>query len=343
MSKVTDRRLADTGSFFTRMRRAMLVAALVGLTAGAVQPAAAQAGFPNRPIRLIVAYAAGSASDSVGRAVADELSKHMGVPVVVENIAGAGGNIGHTAAARAQPDGYSLLMGTSLMAMVVHMNSPPTYDAVKDFVPVAQVGEIPLVAVASTAAPFKNWRELIAYSKANPGKINYATSGKGSSSHVYAEMLKRELGFDAQDISYTAVGQAVIDTATYKVDFFIANLPPTLGLISAGQLRAIAVGSQQRLATFPDVPTFAELTGRRDLKLSLWYGVFAPAGTPAAVVARLEKAIMAAADSTGVRTRLATAGGAVSVGSASDLERLVRHDNQSFSTLIKSLGLDASK
>ena len=343
MSKVTDRRLADTGSCFTRMRRAMLVAALVGLTAGAVQPAAAQAGFPNRPIRLIVAYAAGSASDSVGRAVADELSKHMGVPVVVENIAGAGGNIGHTAAARAQPDGYSLLMGTSLMAMVVHMNSPPPYDAVKDFVPLAQVGEIPLVAVASTAAPFKNWRELIAYSKANPGKINYATSGKGSSSHVYAEMLKRELGFDAQDISYTAVGQAVIDTATHKVDFFIANLPPTQGLISAGQLRAIAVGSQQRLATFPDVPTFAELTGRRDLKLSLWYGVFAPAGTPAAVVARLEKAIMAAADSTGVRTRLATAGGAVSVGSASDLERLVRHDNQSFSTLIKSLGLDASK
>ena len=330
---------ADTGAYFGKVRRALLSGFFLCLAAGAVDPAAAQANFPTRPIRLINAYAAGSASDTVARAIADELSRQMGVPVVVENITGAGGNIGHTAAARAQPDGYTLLMGTSLMAMAVHMMSPPTYDAVKDFVPVARVGEIPLVAVASTTAPFKNWRELIAYSKNNAGKVNYATSGKGSSSHVYAEMLKRELKFEAQDISYTAVGQAVIDTATNKVDFFIANLPPTQGLINAGKLRAIAVGSEQRIASLPDVPTFIELTGRKGLKLSLWYGVFAPIGTPAPVVERLEKAIMAAADTTGVRARLSVAGGAVSVGTGADLQRLVREDNQTFSALMKSLGL----
>ena len=339
MSRINIGGPADIGAYFSKVRRALLSVFLLCLAAGAVGPAAAQANFPARPIRLINAYAAGSASDTVARAIADELSRQLGVPVVVENITGAGGNIGHTAAARAQPDGYTLLMGTSLMAMAVHMMSPPTYDAVKDFVPIARVGEIPLVAVASTAAPFKNWRELIAYSKSNAGKVNYATSGKGSSSHVYAEMLKRELKFEAQDISYTAVGQAVMDTATNKVDFFIANLPPTQGLINAGKLRAIAVGSQQRIASLPDVPTFIELTGRKDLKLALWYGVFAPIGTPAPVVERLEKAIMAAADTTGVRARLSVAGGAVSVGTGSDLQRLVREDNQTFSALMKSLGL----
>lgn len=323
---------------FTITKSLLLRASLL-LLATALQPAVAQTEFPTRPIRLIVAFAGASAADSVGRAVAEELTKQLGVPVVVENIAGAGGTIGTTAAARAQPDGHTLMIGTSLMTMAVHMNSPPAYDAMKDFIPIARVGEIPLVAVASTSAPFKSWRELIAYSKANTGKVNYATSGKGSASHVYTEMLKRELGFQGQDVAYKDVGQAVMDTATHKVDFFIANLPPTQGLLNAGQLRAIAVGSPQRLAAFPDVPTFAEITGRRDLKLSLWYGVFAPAGTPAPVVAKLEKAVMKAADSTGVRARMAVAGGAGSVGPGTELAQLVRQDNQSFSVLIKSLGL----
>ena len=330
-------------AFLATLLHKLLPFFLCFMSISMVNSAFAQSAYPNRPIRLISAYAAGSASDTVARAIADELSKQIGVPVVVETITGAGGNIGHTAASRARPDGYTLLLGTSLMAMAVHMISPPTYDAVKDFIPVARIGEIPLVAIASTTAPFKTWGEMMTYAKANPGKINYATSGKGSSSHVYTEMLKRELSFEAQDISYTAVGQAVIDTSTGKVDFFIANLPPTQGLIDAGKVRAIAVGSQQRLTSFPDVPTFAEITGRRDLKLALWYGVFAPAGTPASIVARLEKEIMSSANTTGVRARLAISGGAVSVGSAADLDRMVRQDNQSFNALITSLNLATAK
>ena len=318
--------------------RVVLCAVLLLLTA-MPHPVAAQSDFPTRPIRLIVTFAGGSAADSVGRAIAEELTKQLGAPVVVENIAGAGGTIGTTAAVRAQPDGYTLMLGTSLMTMAVHMNSPPAYDAIKDFLPIARVGEIPLVAVASTAAPFKTWQDLIAYSKANAGKVNYATSGKGSASHVYAEMLMRELNFQAQDVAYKDVGQAVIDTATHKVDFFIANLPPTQGLINAGQLRAIAVGSTQRLPAFSEVPTFAEITGRRDLKLSLWYGLFAPAGTPASVVAKLEKAVMKAADSTGVQARFAFAGGGGSVGPGTELKQLVHQDNQRFAELIKKLGL----
>lgn len=320
------------------IRRSMLGACTLGLSL-ALGPAWAQTDFPARPVRLIVSFSAGSAADTVGRAIGEELGKLLAVPVVIENREGAGGSLGNAAVAKANPDGYTLLMGTSLMAMSVHMASPPLYDVAKDFVPIARVGVIPLVAVAASTAPFKSWPELVAYSKANAGKINYATSGKGSSSHVYTEMLKREFGFDAQDVPYKNVGQAVTDTATGLNHFFIANLPPTRALIQAGQLRALAVGSKQRLAAFPDVPTFGELTGRPDLEMALWYGFFAPAGTPAAIVARLGRDVLKAADTPSVRARLDINGGVLSLGSAAELGALVRADNLRFRALIKELGL----
>ena len=318
-------------------RRILWVGALGWLLA--LAPARAQSDYPTRPIRLIVSFSAGSAADTVGRAIADELAKKIGVPVVIENREGAGGNLGNSAVAKANPDGYTLLMGTSLMAMSVHMTSPPAYDVVKDFVPIARVGVIPLVAVAAGNAPFKTWGELMVYSRANPGKINYATSGKGSSSHVYTEMLKREFGFDAVDVPYKNVGMAVTDTATGINHFFLANLPPTRALIQAGQLRALAVGSRQRLAAFPDVPTFAELTGRPDLEMALWYGFFAPAGTPPAIVARLNAELIKAADTPPVRARLDINGGVLSLGSAAELATLVRSDNLRFRNLMRELGL----
>ena len=320
------------------IRQWILWACALGLSL-ALAPARAQSDYPARPVRLIVPFSAGSAADTVGRAIGDELSKLIGVPVVIDNREGAGGSLGNAAVAKANPDGYTLLMGTSLMAMSVHMASPPLYDAVKDFVPIARVGAIPLVAVAASNAPFKTWPELIAYSKANAGKINYATSGKGSSSHVYTEMLKREFGFDAQDVPYKNVGQAVTDTATGINHFFLANLPPTRALIQAGQLRALAVGSRQRLAAFPEVPTFAELTGRPELEMALWYGFFVPAGTPAGVVSRLNRDLLKAADTPSVRARLEINGGVLALGSATELAAQVRSDNVRFRNLMRELGL----
>ncbi len=152
-------------------------------------------------------------------------------------------------------------------------------------------------------------------------------------------MLKRELGFEAEDVPYKNVGQAVTDTATGINHFFTANLPPTRGLIQAGQLRPLAVGSRQRLPAFPEVPTSAELTGRADLELALWYGVFAPTGTPPAVVARLTREVLKAAESAAVRARLDANGGFQMLGSATDLGTLVRSDNQRFKALMKDLGL----
>ena len=316
----------------------MLVACALGVMQAFV-PAGAQSDYPARPIRLVVPFSAGSAADTVGRAIADELTKLIGVAVVIENREGAGGNMGNTTVASANPDGYTLLMGTSLMTMSVHMTAPPAYDVAKDFVAIARVGVIPLVAVASGNAPFKTWPELVRYSKANAGKINYATSGRGSSSHVYTEMLKREFGFDAQDVPYKNVGQAVTDTATGINHFFIANLPPTRALLQTGQLRALAVGSKQRIGALPDVPTFAELTGRPDLEMALWYGFFAPAGTPPAIVSRLNRELLKAADTPSVRGRLEQNGGGLSLGSAAELSSLVRSDNLRFKALMRELGL----
>ena len=321
------------------LRRRMLGSCILSFTLPAVGPVGAQADYPSKPIRFIVAFSAGTASDTVGRAIADELSKLVGVAVVIENREGAGGNLGHAAAARAAPDGYTLLMGTALVALTVHSTAPPLYDPIKDFIPVLQVAQIPAVVVAASTAPFKTWPELVAYSKAKRGQINFATSGKGGSSHLLAELLKREFGFDAQDVPYKNTGQAIIDTATGTIDYFVANLPPARGLLQTGQLRALAVGSKRRLPGYPDVPTFAELTGKPDFEISLWYGLFAPAGTPAAIIARLARDIAKAADTPAVRLRLDAAGGALAITSGAELAEQLRADNTRYRNLLKELDL----
>ena len=321
------------------LRRRLLGTCILGVTLPAVRATHAQADYPSRPLRFIVAFSAGTASDTVGRAIADELAKLIGVAVVIENREGAGGNLGHAAAAKAAPDGYTLLMGTALLALTVHSTAPPLYDPIKDFIPILRVGQIPAVVVASGNAPFKTWPELVAYAKAKGGAVNYATSGKGGSSHLLAEMLKREFGFGALDVPYKNAGQAITDTATGTIDFFVANLPPARGLLQSGQLRALAVGSKRRLAGFPAVPTFAELTGKPDFEISLWYGLFAPAGTPAAIVARLARDIAKAADTPAVRSRLEAAGGGLSIGSGTELAEQLRVDNTRYRNLLKELGL----
>ena len=322
-----------------KLRRQLLGTCVFSVTLPAIESAYAQSDYPSRPLRVIVAFSAGTASDTIGRAIADELAKVIGVGVVIENREGAGGNLGHVAAARATPDGYTLLMGTALLALTVHSTAPPLYDPTKDFVPILRVGQIPALVVASSNAPFKTWPELVAYAKAKGGAVNYATSGKGGSSHLLAEILKREFGFNALDVPYKNTGQAITDTATGTIDFFVANLPPARGLLQSGQLQALAVGSKKRLVSYPNVPTFAELTGKPDYDISLWYGLFAPAGTPAALVARLARDIAKAADTPSVRSRLDAAGGALSIGSGAELGEQLRADNSRYRNLLKELGL----
>lgn len=319
-----------------------LAACIVSLLIGTAAPAGAQGTYPSKPIRIIVAFSPGTGSDTLARTMSEELTKQMGVSFVIENREGAGGNLGHAAGAKAPPDGYTILMGSSVMAMSVHMSNPPLYDANKDFAPIARVAEIPMVVVSSSTAKYKSWSELVGYAKANPTAFNYVTTGKGGSSHLFTELLRREFVFEGQDVPYKNVGQAVMDTSTGKMDMFLANLPPAEGLLQTGQLRAIAVGSGQRLARYPDVPTFAELTGKPDYRIVLWYGMFAPAGTPAPIVQRLTDEIFKASNTPAVKARIEQSGGVLSLAGPTELGDQLRSDNARFSKVLKDLGLASS-
>jgi tripartite-type tricarboxylate transporter receptor subunit TctC len=324
-----------------RLRRTMFSGCIGAALLATIPLAFAQSAapeYPTRPIRIIVAFSAGTASDTMARAVTDELGKQIGVPVVVENRDGAGGHIGQLAAARAPADGYTLLMGTTWLALTPHTINPPGYDPLKDFTPIAGIGQIPMVVVAGSSSPNKTWADLVARAKTT--SINYGTSGKGGASHVFTEVVMKDFGFSGQDVGYKNTGQAMIDVATGKVDFYLANLPPTRGLIQSGQLVPLAVGSKQRIAALPDTPTLAELLRRPDYEIVVWYGFFTPAGTPPAVVARLQREIAKAADNPVLRARFEEAGGSIAIVGPARLGDQVKSDYARFGKIVKDLRLE---
>lgn len=318
--------------------RTLLQGCLSTLLLGAVSASFAQtAPYPSKPIKIIVAYSAGTASDTVARAAAPELAKQLGVSVVIENREGAGGNIGHAAAAKAAPDGYTLLLGTTWISLTAQTTSPPAYDAVKDFVPILRIGSVPMVLVAGSTSENKTWAELVG--RAKNSDLNYGTSGKGGASHVLTEIMKKDFGLRGQDVPYKNIGQAMIDLSTNKLDFFMANVPPARGLLQSGQLLPLAVGSKQRNPMFPNTPTLAELSGRPDYEMVVWYGVFAPAGTPPDIVARLQREFTKASDTQQMRTTLADGAGTLELAGPEELAKQVQIDNVRFGRIVKEMGL----
>lgn len=311
----------------------------IGLSAGAYAQASSPAteDYPSRPIRIVVAFSPGTGSDGLARSLADELTKQLNVPIIVENRVGAGGNIGHGSVAKAAPDGYTLLMGTSVMAMGVHTVSPKPYNNARDFAPVTRIMESPVAALVSKDAKHQTWQEFVEYAKAVPGRMNYITSGKGGSSHVLMLQLMDEFGFDGVDMPYTNIGQAIVDTASQQGDIFLANIPPARGLLEKGDLKIIAIGSRERLPEFPDVPTFAELIGKKDYQLVLWYGILAPAGTPQFIIDKLNQAINVAADTPRVRERVEASGGILSIAGPDVLGKQLRDDDARFGQMIDAM------
>lgn len=305
-------------------------------------PALGQTDYPTKPIHLVVAFSPGTASDGLARTLGDELSKQLNVPIIVENRVGAGGNIGHASVANAAPDGYTLLMGTSVMAMSVHTVKPKPYDNSNDFAPITRISESPMVALIGKDMSYKTWPEFVAQAKAAPGKMNYITSGKGSSSHILMIQLMKEFGFEAADLPYKNSGQAVVDTASGQGNIFLANIPPARGLLAKGDLRMIATGSAERLREFPDVPTFAELTGKKDYRLSLWYGILAPAGTPAEIVEKLNREISLAASKPSIRERVEASGGVLAIAGPEEFGKQLRSDDSKYGEIIDTLNLSGS-
>ncbi|HET7731791.1 MAG TPA: tripartite tricarboxylate transporter substrate binding protein, partial [Usitatibacter sp.] len=244
--------------------------------------------YPNKPIRMIVPYPPGGATDVIGRVLAQRLSTALGQQVVIDNRGGAGGNIGADAVAKAAPDGYTLLMGalTSHSIMATLEKDTIRYNLEKDLVPVAIVGLVPLVWVVHPSLPVKDLKEFVAYAKANPGKLTYASSGAGAPQRMCAELFRRTINADMIHVPYKGSGPAMSDLVGGQVNTMCETVPASLQLIKAGKLRALAVTTPQRISMLPDVPTSAE-AGVPGIEVQSMFGVLVPAGTPKPIVERL--------------------------------------------------------
>lgn len=270
------------------IRKFMVAGAALGALAG-IGGTARAAAFPDHAIQLVVPWAPGGATDVIGRFIAKGLGQRMGQSVVVNNKAGAGGNIGTASFVREKPDGYTLLVVTSSTnAANPHLYSHLGFDPKKGFAPVAYIGSIPNVLEVPKSSPFNTVGELLDYAKQHPGKLNYGSAGVGSSQHLAASLLVHLTGIDVTHIPYKGSGPAVSDLLGKQLDFMIDT--GSISQVQAGALKALAVASKTRLAELPNVPTFAE-AGVKGMYASAWYGIAAPAGTPAPVLAELNKQI----------------------------------------------------
>ncbi|MBS9475519.1 Bug family tripartite tricarboxylate transporter substrate binding protein [Ancylobacter radicis] len=283
------------------MLRTLAAAAVAGLLA--LGPAAAQ-DFPTRPITLVVPFAAGGSTDLVGRLIAERMSAELGQPVIVENKGGAGGNLGAAQVAKANPDGYTILMGT----VATHALNPAIYkkmpyDPVTSFAPISLLAIVPNVLIVNPEFPAKTTEELIVLLKKEPGKYSYASSGNGTPLHLSGELFKSMAGVDMQHIPYQGAGPALVDVLSGQVPIMFDNLPSSSSHIKSGKLRALGVTTADKATSFPDIPTIAEAVP--GYETYTWNALFAPAGTPPEVVAKLNAAANKALADPKVQARLA--------------------------------------
>lgn len=278
----------------------MNYAAIVALTMLAAAPIASAQGstagrpaWPTKPLRLIVAFPSGSSTDTAARTVGNKLALSLGQQVVIDNRAGASGNIGAQTAARAAPDGYTLLLGTtSTHAVAVSVQPNLSYDPIKDFAPVSLLGASPYVLAIHPAVPAGNVKELIALARAKPGQLSYGSAGTASLGHLAGELFSTEARVKFNHVPYKSSALAVLDVLSGRVDLQFGTIAPTLPHIRSGKLRALAVTGATRLAALPEVPTVAE-SALPGFEVSLWMGVLVPAATPAAIISRLNREITA--------------------------------------------------
>ena len=251
--------------------------------------ARAQGAWPQKSIRLVVPFAPGGSSEVVARSVAAELGKQLGQAVYVENKPGAAGTIAMQEIAKAPGDGYNLILGhVGTLAVNPYMLPAQPYDVNRDFVPVTLLAKVPNVLVVHPDVPARDFKEFIAYAKANPGKLNYSSAGNGSAGHLSMEYLKLTAGFFMTHIPYRGSGPQMTDLLAGRTQVAMNGLPSVSAFIKSGKLRALAVGSAQRIAALPEVPTIAE-SGYKGFETSQWYGLLAPAATPAPIVKRLQE------------------------------------------------------
>ncbi len=322
------------------MPRVVWSVVVAGLALLNALPAAAQ-DYPNRPITLVVPFPPGGSTSIVARIISDKLSEALGQQIVVDNRGGAGGTIGTRAVARSTPDGYTILLGyTGTLAIGPTLYPSAGYDPRKDFAPIGLIGHAPNSLVVHPSFAVHSVKELVAYAKANPGKVNYGSAGVGTVSHVSGVYFASAAGVSVTHIPYKGTGPALADLIGGHIPMAFAPIPATHANIAEGKLRGLAVTSAKRSSLLPDVPTIAE-AGVAGFEASLYYGLVAPAGTPRPIVDRLNKALRDALASDEVRKRLATDGAEPVPSTPEEYATHIDQDETKWSKVVRESGAKA--
>ncbi len=314
------------------------VTALMILSTGGATVAAQD--YPNKPIRFVVPFPPGGGTDTLGRIVGQQVAKSIGQSVVIDNRPGAGANIGAEIAARAAPDGYTLLMGNLAHAVNVTLYRKPGYDIVKDFDPVTLLAWAPNVLVTHPSVAAKSVQELIALTKKSPGTFNYASSGSGSSAHLSGELFKHMTTTDIVHVPYKGGGPAVASLLSGETKIGFATMPSVLAQTQSGKLRALAVTGEKRSPAAPELPTIAE-SGVAGYAANGWYSAMVPTGTPKPIVARLHKELIAAVSDKGVQTQLARLGFDIETGTPDDFRKTLAAEIKKWGVVVKAANLRA--
>lgn len=308
--------------------------AVCGLAlAGALTHAMAQ-GFPERSVTLVVPFPPGGTTDVLARSIAEKMSRDLRQPVVVENRPGAGGNTGADLVAKAKPDGYTLMLSAAgPLAINQHLYARQSYNPLRDFAPVSLVASVPIMLVAPPGRPYKTLGELIAFAKANPGRLSYGSQGNGTTSHLTMEMLKRQAGLDIAHVPYRGSAPAATDLMGGQIDLMFDNSPTTLPYVQAKRMQALAVASAKRVASMDTVPAMAETV--KGFESTAWFGIVAPAGTPDAVVAVLNKSIEQALKTPELKDKMAASGVDLIGGSPKDMARFMADESKKWADVIR--------
>ncbi len=330
---------------FAKSRRTALTLGATAALALLAGPAAAQGTWPTKPVRIVVPFAPGGTTDILARAVAPELSKAFGQQFIVDNRAGAGGNVGAEIVARAPNDGYTLLMGTVGTHGINRALYPKLpYDPIKDFAPITLVAAVPNVmemnADKAKALNINNVADFMKYAKANPGKLNMASSGSGTSIHLAGELFKTMTGSFMTHIPYRGSGPALLDLVGGNADVMFDNLPSSMQQIKGGKLKALAVTSSQRSPALPDVPTVEEAGGPalKGYEASSWFGLLAPAGTSPEIVNRIQQEVAKSLGTAAIKEKMLAQGAIPSGNSPADFAKLIDSEHAKWAKVVKASG-----
>ncbi len=320
-----------------RITRRLVMAGLAAAPAAAARAAA----WPQRPVRLIVPYPPGGPTDLLARVLAQRLGEDLPQPFVVENRTGAAGAIGSEAAARAAPDGATFLVNASAHVIVPHLQRLP-YDPLADFEPVTAIAAVPLMLVVTNGLPVHSVQELIAYARANPGRLSYASSSQGGAPHLAGELFKRMAGVDMLHVPYRGSGHALPDLIAGNVQVMFDSMSSSAAVVRDGRLRALAVTTAQRQPAFPDLPTMAE-AGLPGYEIATWYGIWAPGGTPPEIVLAMQRAVALAVQAPEVRERLAALGAQPLADPPRHFAAFVQAEHERWGRLIREAGIGAGQ